>query len=40
MRIVKHGGCVVAHGTTLAAAAHLHLDAFHFFSSFKRRVWA
>ncbi|MGO8048306.1 prolyl oligopeptidase family serine peptidase, partial [Rhizobium johnstonii] len=24
----------------LADAAHLHLDAFHFFSSFKRRVWA
>lgn len=30
MRIVKHSGCVEAHGTALAAAAHLHLDAFHF----------
>jgi hypothetical protein len=37
MRIVEHSGCMVAHGTALAAAAHLHLDAFHFFS-FKRRV--
>ncbi|MNL71125.1 hypothetical protein D3C87_1962330 [compost metagenome] len=29
MRIVEHGGCVVAHGAALAAAADLHLDAVH-----------
>jgi hypothetical protein len=35
MRIIEHSACVVAHSTTLAAAAYLHLDALQFFSSFK-----